>query len=697
MFSVALTAILLSGCRDERREQGTGDGPLLELLPASHTRVLFSNEVFEDAERHIGAYDYLYNGGGVAIGDLNNDGLPDLFFTGSSVPNKLYFNKGDLKFEDVTAAAGISGEHWSTGVSMADVNNDGWLDIYVCNSGPPWNRSDRRNKLYINQGNGTFIDEAGKRGVDNNGFSVQSSFFDYDRDGDLDLFVMTHISIFRPEKHLIFKQLEGMSPANFAKQCNALYRNNGDGTFEDISAEAGVQKPGYGLGLAISDLNKDGWLDIYVANDFFIPDFYFVNTGQGTFKEQVKSRTEHISYYSMGCDAADFNNDGWVDLGVVDMSPGDHKRSKVLMASMDVNTFAALTNELKYQRQYMINVLQINRGKGFFSEAGGMFNVAKTDWSWGALFVDLDNDGWKDYFVTNGYKRDTKDNDYRAMLSQLVREGGGQLEQGQYFELLQNVDQVPIPNFIFKNHGGIEFKDVSRSWGMTERTFSNGSAYADLDADGDMDLVINNIGEKAHIYRNLAIEKGIGNYLQVTLTSANPAAVQHAKVTISGSKGEQFQEYSTVRGYQSGMEPLMHFGLGDEKVVNKLRVDWLDGSSTILENLKVNQRISVDKDRETVAPVEPAIVNPPFRDVSAQLLKGPFRHIENDFDDFAKEILIPHRQSTLGPCLAVGDVNGDQLEDFLLVGPPANRANYICKPLTQPLVQPHHSHGKCTD
>jgi enediyne biosynthesis protein E4 len=666
--NAVFVGMMLCGCQSERADQHADDHALLELIPTSVTKVLFENAVNETVEYNVGEYDYLYNGGGVAIGDLNNDGLPDLFFTGNSVGNKLYFNKGNFEFEDVTAQSGISGKYWSTGATMADVNNDGLLDIYVSNSGPYWHSLVRKNQLYINQGKGKFIDEAAQRGVNNNGNSIQASFFDYDRDGDLDLFVMNHMSVFTNQGDAFFEQLREMSAVNQREQFNAFYQNNGNGIFEDITARAGMRRTGYGLGLAVSDLNNNGLLDVYVANDYAIPDFYFVNMGDGTFQEKVNLRTGHISYYSMGCDAADINNDGWMDLAVLDMSPGDHKRSKTLMASMKVEDFASLTQEMHFQRQYMVNVLQLNRGGGYFSEMGGMLHVAKTDWSWGALFVDLDNDGWKDYFVTNGYKRDTKNNDYRVKVAEITAKSGGALSPEKYFEMLKEVDQVPIPNFVYKNMGGLEFADYSEQWGMTKKTFSNGAAYGDLDGDGDLDLVINNLDSPADIYRNYAREKGLGNYLQVDLKSANPAEALHAKVSVKAAGEEQFAENASTRGYQSFMEPIVHFGLGEHKKIDELKIDWLDGTTTIVEHPKVNTRIEVVKERGSRTPQKRSSPSPSFGDVTPKLVIDIFRHVENKFDDFAKEILLPHRQSTIGPCLAVGDVNGDLADDFFIGG-----------------------------
>lgn len=669
-FIILVMAIVLfaAACSGDRSSVDSENSPVLELLPESYTNLSFQNEVYESANENIGAYDYLYNGGGVAVGDLNNDGLPDLFFTGNSVGNRLYFNQGGLKFEDVTETSGINPKYWGTGAVMVDINEDGLLDIYVCNSGPIWHSVSRRNELYINRGQGKFVNEARQRGVDNAGNSTQAVFFDYDKDGDLDLYVMNHLSVWNADIAEMMRDLQGLSREQFMLQCNAMYRNNGNGEFVDVTGQSGLLYPGYGLGVIASDIDRDGMLDLYVANDFYVPDFYYVNSGNGGFKEQGKARLGHNSYYSMGCDAADFNNDGWIDLGIVDMSPADYKRSKTLMASMNVGLFDLITERLNFQRQYMLNVMQLNRGMGYFSEVGGLLNIAKTDWSWSALFADIDNDGWKDFYVTNGYKRDTKDNDFRRSVRETATNDDGTAKMDKYYELLQEVDQVPLPNYIFKNDGGLKFEDVSEAWGMTNPTFSNGAAYADLDNDGDLDLVENNLDSPASIYRNNSVEKGLGNYLQIELDADTYAEKLNARITIKVNGQQQTAEYTNVRGYQSSVQLLSHFGLGDSDLVDEVQVDWLDGSSHRINDVKANRRITIKKETKSSFRTPPLQSNPVFTDMTSRLLPQGFKHTENEFDDFMTEVLLPHRQSTLGPCVAVGDVNGDRLEDFYIGG-----------------------------
>ncbi len=648
---------------------GNEDLPLFTLLSSSETGIDFSNIIEEDPLRNGIAYYYYYNGGGVAIGDLNNDGLPDIFFTGNNAKNRLYINKGNLKFEDISAKAGIQSNHWSTGVTMVDVNNDGLLDIYVCNSGPYREKLIRTNQLYINNGDLTFSDKAAQYGIANTGYSIQSSFFDFDNDGDLDLFIMNHIlRTSLPAAELLQKLAKMPLEEKHEHSCN-LYINNGNNTFSDISQQAGILKPGLGLGLATSDLNQDGWTDIYVANDDFIPDFMFLNLGNGTFTENINKSTSHISYFSMGIDVADFNNDGLIDIGIVDMTPADHIRNKVLMKSMDVNNFRVLTKQLNYQEQYMFNTLQVNNGMGFFSEIAHSAGVSKTDWSWAPLFADFDNDGLKDYLVTNGFLRDISNNDFRAQLDSVVKNTKVEEMQQRIFELLQTAEQNPLINKIYKNKGNYQFEDMSKEWGFHEPTFSNGAAYADLDLDGDLDIVINNINKPAHIYRNNAIKNNSNNFIRFKLLGKSGKSLAYnSKITIYHDNKMQFVELHPVRGYQSSVEGIIHFGLNNSSKIDSVKIEWLNGTQSILTDLQINETHTISLKGLASNPIIPPTYNAPFIDFTNRLFKTPFWHKENDFDDFAKEILLPHRQSMLGPFVAVGDVNGDQLEDFFVGG-----------------------------
>jgi hypothetical protein len=652
---------------NETRKNLDPDLPQLSLLESENTGIDFQNKITETADRNLGLYDYFFNGSGVAIADFNNDQLPDVFFCGNDADNTLYFNKGNFQFEDVTAQAGLeSNGKWSTGVTVVDINEDGWLDIYVCNSGPYNDVQSLRNQLYINNKDGSFSEQASYYGIAEPARSTQASFFDMDKDGDLDLFVMNH-SLRNRGASLSdwFKEFEMLPPEVKKKEINTLYRNNGNGTFTDITEQAGINKVGFGLGLAISDLDDNGYLDIYVANDYFIPDFIFLNNGNGTFIDKARVKASHISYYSMGCDIGDINNDGLQDIAVVDMTPSDHFRNKTLMASMSVENFYFLDERMKFTPQYMFNSLQLNRGKGIYSEIGLMAGVSQTDWSWAALLADFDNDGLKDFLVSNGYWRDTKDNDWRIKLQELYSEKGESLEV--YFEHLQTAPSVAIPNYIYQNNGDYTFSDKSRAWGFAKPSFSHGVAYGDLDKDGDLDIIVNNLGDKAFVYQNNAREKSGENYIQFQLEGKwkeNANAI--VEIAYEGKK--QVVEYHFTRGYQSSMEPLAHFGLGKVATIENAKIRWQDGSTYVLQQPKINQLHTISKKDAKNGNIAPSQAKAPFVDISSQQKLVTFQHTENDFNDFDREVLLPHRQSKLGPCVAVADINGDGLDDFYIGG-----------------------------
>ncbi len=661
--------VFLASCSEEKEKiKMDVDAPLYTLLPSEKTNITFQNTSIETPNRHLGFYDYFYNGSGVAIGDLNNDGLQDIFFAGNDTANKLYINEGDLTFKDISDQAQIDSGRWATGVTMIDINDDGFLDIYVCNSGPYLDDSVLRNQLFINNGDLTFTESAKAYGIDDASYSSQATFFDMDKDGDLDLFVMNHSllnygrSVQEWENALINKPQDV-----YKRSCSTLYRNDGQGKFTDITEAAGLFRPGFGLGVAISDFDENGFLDIYVANDYFVPDYLFFNSGNGTFTESIKSKFSHTSFYSMGCDAADFNNDGLIDLAVVDMTPSDHYRSKTLMESMDVKRFDYLVEDRNFLPQYMFNTLNLNRGAGNFSEIAHMSGVAQTDWSWAALFADLDNDMHKDLVVTNGFKRDTKDRDWgRAVDARMEKEGRS---PEIYYEELQKAKSIPITNYVYKNNGSLNFEDKSKEWGFEDPSFSNGAAYGDLDNDGDLDLVVNNLERTAFVYRNNTSEKGITNFVQFELKAgANFNKALNSRIKLVAGGQEQLVEYSFVRGYLSGMQPLAHFGIGNSDKIDKVEITWPDGKITSIDNPQINKKHKIDRFNTSSTLVSNKPNKGLFYDITSQASELTYTHRENEYDDFAKEILLPHKQSTLGPALAVADVNGDGIQDFFVGG-----------------------------
>ncbi len=669
----ALLIILLLGglsCKEEDPQTVSVSDtellpPLFEKVPAAQSNVVFENRIQEDVStlENLFDFDYFYNGAGTGVADLNNDGLLDIFFCGNQVANRLYINKGNFVFEDVSESAGINqGKQWSNGVAFADINQDGWLDIYVSQGGPN-PRPDRKNLLFLNQQDGTFKEVAEAMGLADMGISTQSAFFDYDKDGDLDCVVMNENEYYGADPILLERLIEQNPEAPYFNSSH-LYRNDG-GSFTDVSREAGIQRPIFGLGLTISDINADGWPDIYLASDYYLPDALFINQGDGTFTDKISEYTQQISYYGMGIDIADINNDALQDIFVLDMASSDHYRSKTLMASMDVARFDYLTRRAGFHYQYMYNSLQLNRGENHFSNVAQQTGTASTDWSWSVLMADFDLDADKDIYVTNGYRRYALDNDLQQRVYQARQQYKGQVPLSVKKELYESMPSEKLPNLLFENRGTLHFEEHGTAWGLGDLTFSNGAAMGDLDNDGDADLVVNNMDENAFIYKNKAIEQGRGNFLKVI--PEGTASDAFPKITLYHGETRQFIEARRVRGYRSSHEPAAHFGLGNATKVDSLEVAWADGTSTVLRDLPANQTVKIAPGIGDPAK-SPNTVDPLFVSVPAASRGISAVHRENTYNDFEKEILLPYKQSNFGPYFSRGDVNGDGMEDIYMGG-----------------------------
>ncbi|MBO6794927.1 MAG: VCBS repeat-containing protein [Balneolaceae bacterium] len=653
--------MLLTACSGNTR---------FEKIPPSTSGVDFENTLVEDTTFNFLNYLYYYNGGGVAAGDINNDGLDDLFFTSNQNENKLYLNKGDFQFDDITQQAGVIHQEgsWSTGVAMADVNGDGWLDIFVSNVN--YLSRTGHNQLFINNQDETFSEQSANFGLDFEGYSVQAAFFDYDKDGDLDLFLLNH-SVHSIYSYAPIESRERIDP----KSGDKLYRNDGD-AFTEVSEQAGIFSSalGFGLGVTISDINEDGWPDIYVANDFHEDDYLYINNQDGTFTESIREVVQHTSQFSMSVDIADINNDGKQDIATTDMLPYEEE---ILKKSGGGDTYqvARIKESYGYYPQYSRNMLQLNRGKTptglpLFSEIGYLAGIEATDWSWSGLLADLDNDGFRDFYIANGIFRRPNDLDYIKFISgsdvQLSLQQGVNPEN---LKLVQRMPQLKIPNAVFKNNADLTFSDLSTDWGLGEESYSNGATYSDLDNDGDLDLIVNNVNQPAFIYRNETnSEEQSSNFVQFHLMGddANTSGIG-AKIWVFAEGTRFVLEQSPVRGFQSSMSHTLHLGLGESDTIDSIRVIWPDDRTQLLSNNSANTLIHLDQAfaRETYSYQTKIFETPIFTDVTSDLGVNA-KHNENEFIDFDNERLIPHKLSTIGPPLAVADVNNDGLEDFFI-------------------------------
>ena len=662
-------------------DKGSNDlekNKLFQSISPDSSNIHFENDITTTDSLNIFTYEYLYNGAGIGIGDFNNDGLPDIFFAGNQVPCKIFINKGNFHFEDITKNSGISiDKGWPFGVSVVDINQDGLPDIYV-SVGGPGNKDIYPNKLFVNQGldknnNPHFKEMANEYGLADSGQSIQAVFFDYDHDGDLDMYQLTGGGF---EKSPIVPH--PIAKDGSSRNTDRLYRNDfnkklGHPVFTNVSKQAGILQEGFGLGVSVLDINGDGWPDIYVTNDYLSNDLLYINNKDGTFSEKSQEYFKHTSHFAMGNDVGDINNDGLIDIIAVDMLPEEHFQRTLMFGPNQYDKFYYSIQQ-GYSYQYMRNTLQLNRGNGKFSEIGQLAGIYKTSWSWAPLFADFDNDGYQDIFISNGFGKNITDLDFVKYRSNFIQMGNSKKAIDILMDSLSTRPGIKTHPYLYKNNGDLTFTDVSKQWGFGAAAYSNGSVYVDLDNDGDLDLVTNNIDEPAHIYRNNLIEHskpGTCNFLRIKLkgTENNKSAIG-SKIDIKYGHQVQTRSLNTVRGFESSVEAVAHFGLGAQKLVDTVIVTWPDGKRSVLTNVKANQVLSIDYNTSGPKSIEQNEKSKKliFTELNPSSLNITYKNKHNDFNDFNYERLLPKKYSQSGPGIAVGDMNGDGLEDFFVGG-----------------------------
>ncbi len=667
-FGIILILILFIGISCKKGRTGKSI-QLFQKLSSKKTNIAFENTLTESDTLNYFLYPYIYMGGGVSVGDFNNDGLTDIYLVGNMVPDRLYLNRGNFTFEDVTEISNTGGgNRWKLGSTICDINNDGLSDIYVCVSGLSGNHE---NLLFVNQGVNkdgvpVFKEEAKKYGLNDPGMSTQAAFFDYNNDGNLDLYVANYpITNFKATPYVYKQMMRNVKWINSGH----LYRNNGDGTFTDVTRESGLLAYGLTLSATVGDFNQDGFKDLYISNDFTCPDYFFFNNGDGTFSDKAGEVLGQTSFYGMGVDVADYNNDGLLDIMQIDMAPEDNKRAKMNMSSMTPEDFEDMVKEgLHYQYRY--STLNLNRGivknnMPFFSNTAWIAGVTSTDWSWAALFADFDLDGWKDLYITNGSRRDMNNADYFKKVYKSVYFNKG-LSKSEMLQKTKDMPSRPMTNYIFRNTGDLSFTHYNEQWKITEPSFSNGAAYADLDNDGDLDLIVNNIDQEAFIYKNNASELTSGNYLKLRFNGVPKNKMGIGSIVTVWTKGKmQMQELTLTRGYESSVEPILYFGFAKYEIVDSLKVQWPDGKVELQTNIKANQCLTLHSANARPVQKKNEIIDHVFKEITNDV-QFEFIHKEDFFDDYKYQALLPYKLSQLGPCIAVGDINNDKLDDFFI-------------------------------